>query len=73
MAGVKKSIYLDADLDEALRASARADGRSVTKQIDYLLRERLLSSRTTRLDFVPRLDLAGPARPDPKLKSKKLK
>jgi len=42
MGTVKKSIYLDDDLDRALKASAQRDGRSVTKQIDHLLRRQLL-------------------------------
>lgn len=41
MEPVKKSIYLDADLDEPLKAAAKAEGRSVTKQINHLLRDGL--------------------------------
>lgn len=73
MAWVKKSIYLDADLEEPLKAAAERDSRSVNRQINVLLRG--------ALDRAPRVAVADPwgpdrpARPDPKPKpsSKKLK
>jgi len=75
MEAVKKSIYLDPDLDAALRASARRDGRSVTKQIDHILRKQLMPS-TEVVGARSHFDQRPFRGPDPKVKpvpSKKLK
>lgn len=68
---VKKSIYLEPDLDEALKAAAKAEGRSVTKQIDISLRLGL-----GLMDHKPQFwisgstaDLVREAKPDPKIKA----
>jgi hypothetical protein len=58
---VKKSIYLDADLVEPLRSSAKAESRSETAQINHILRERLAKPRFTLTS-----DWGAAAKPDPK-------
>ena len=69
---VKKSIYLDSDVDEALRESAQRDGRSVTKQLNLLLRNALgqqQSNRNVTLHVPQRYDQRPFRGPDPKVKS----
>jgi len=83
MEAVKKSIYLPADLDEALRLSAEAAGRSVTKQIEFLLRQSLSTPVVASFSYsspatASNVHFLGgrQAKPDPKIKkrpSKKLK
>lgn len=70
-AQVKKSIYLDADLDGLLKASAAASGRSVTRELNFLLRERLTGTNAF-LQSSSIANVAGGAwrGPDPKVKKR---
>ena len=69
MEAVKKSIYLDGDLDEPLRLAAKADGRSVTSQINVYVREGLGLRQRPTLRVVG-LDKTFKG-PDPKIKPSK--
>src|SRR5262245_61162835 len=78
---VKRSIYLDRDVDEALKQSAHESHRSVTKQLNLLLRNGLGVQQgfrhvTHHHPGRPLVEVLGshmlaPTAPDPKIKSKK--
>jgi plasmid stability protein len=72
MEQTKRSIYLDNDVDAALKASAAANSRSVTKQLNLMLRNALgmeQMHRNVTLSFDQR-----PFRgPDPKVKARPAK
>jgi hypothetical protein len=78
MATVKKSIYLDQGVYEEVRRLAVSEKRSVTAQIDVLIRRALVSGAFTAEQVssaagVPQPVLVAPlkreAKPDPKVKS----
>lgn len=72
---VRRSFYLDEEVDEALRHSAKVAKRSVTKQLDFLLRAVLIGPMDTVGSFVYH-DFGGAAHqtsfsgPDPKVKAR---
>ena len=69
MASVKKSFYIDSEVDEALKRAAEARGVNQTRQLNAVLRRGLgLGSREGSGEGLEH-DLARPARPDPKVKA----
>lgn len=70
---VKKSIYFDESVYEALKSSAQLNRRSVTKQLDFLLRAVLLAPEGTTGTLVYHSFDTGETKrtfrgPDPKVK-----
>jgi hypothetical protein len=63
MQKVKRAIYLDADVDAALRQSANDNDRSITGELNYILRHRLLR----HMSLVGGRDVT----PDPKAKPRR--
>lgn len=77
MASVKQrkvTLYLDIDVDQALRASAAAANRSATKQLNLLLRNALSMNAAGNqsagvVAMTGRGTLKAQAKPDPKIKA----
>lgn len=69
---VKRSIYLEKEVDEALRVSAKLNQRSLTSQLNYLLRQMLIGpERQAATTLYYDVSTAPPfSGPDPKAKPK---
>ena len=70
---LKKSVYIEPDVYEGLKQAAAREGRSVTKQINLLLRNSLAQGDRARgVSIIAPLVVPAQrreAKPDPKIKA----